>query len=143
MSTRRARRVSRCAWGAQRDGGASRRAGSLPFSSPRFPGPPQVLDAFLVYAIATAAVQVGKGPFSQRGSAKRGRTPSRRERALACRPSQFVYMLVVGTFPFNAFLAGFLSCVGFFALTGELRGQGAQQPGPPPLAAPRYPCAAH
>ncbi|KAG2449252.1 hypothetical protein CHLRE_02g108400v5 [Chlamydomonas reinhardtii] len=52
----------------------------------------KVLDAFLVYALATAAVQ-------------------------------FAYMLLVGTFPFNAFLAGFLSCVGFFALTVCLRMQ--------------------
>jgi len=37
---------------------------------------------------------------------------------------QFIYMLLVGTFPFNSFLAGFFCCVGFFVLTGEfLRGQ--------------------
>lgn len=34
---------------------------------------------------------------------------------------QFVYALAVGTFPFNAFLAGFLSCVGVFVLTVALR----------------------
>mmetsp|Transcript_16261 Transcript_16261/g.42580 ORF Transcript_16261/g.42580 Transcript_16261/m.42580 type:complete len:110 (-) Transcript_16261:860-1189(-) len=50
----------------------------------------KVLDAFLVYALATAAVQL-------------------------------VYMLLVGTFPFNGFLAGFLSSLGFFTLTGCLR----------------------
>lgn len=27
-------------------------------------------------------------------------------------------MLLVGTFPFNAYLAGLLSSIGFFALTG-------------------------
>ena len=32
---------------------------------------------------------------------------------------QFVYLLLVGSFPFNSFLAGFFSCVGFFVLTGE------------------------
>ena len=31
---------------------------------------------------------------------------------------QFVYVALVGTFPFNAFLAGFISCVGSFVLTG-------------------------
>lgn len=34
---------------------------------------------------------------------------------------QFVYVLLVGTFPFNAFLAGFISCVGQFVLTVSLR----------------------
>nr|CAD2142923.1 unnamed protein product [Meloidogyne enterolobii] len=29
---------------------------------------------------------------------------------------QFVYCLLVGTFPFNAFLAGFISCVASFVL---------------------------
>eukprot|EP00735_Rhodelphis_limneticus_P000943 TRINITY_DN11479_c0_g1::TRINITY_DN11479_c0_g1_i1::g.10910::m.10910 TRINITY_DN11479_c0_g1::TRINITY_DN11479_c0_g1_i1::g.10910 ORF type:complete len:124 (+),score=16.09,sp/Q5RBB4/DAD1_PONAB/57.14/1e-39,DAD/PF02109.11/4.1e-45,PIG-F/PF06699.6/0.042,DUF4191/PF13829.1/0.053 TRINITY_DN11479_c0_g1_i1:40-372(+) len=36
---------------------------------------------------------------------------------------QFVYCVLVGTFPFNAFLAGFLSCVGMFILTVSLRAQ--------------------
>lgn len=31
---------------------------------------------------------------------------------------QFVYCAIVGTFPFNAFLSGFFSCVGSFVLTG-------------------------
>lgn len=41
---------------------------------------------------------------------------------------QFTYVLLVGTFPFNAFLAGFLSCVTSFVLgvclkkTGEFKG---------------------
>lgn len=41
---------------------------------------------------------------------------------------QFVYVVLVGTFPFNAFLAGFLSCVTSFVLgvclkkTGEFEG---------------------
>lgn len=33
--------------------------------------------------------------------------------------SQFVYCMLVGTFPFNSFLAGFSSTVGAFVLTGE------------------------
>jgi oligosaccharyltransferase complex subunit epsilon len=33
---------------------------------------------------------------------------------------QFVYCLLVGTFPFNAFLAGFISCVASFVLAGLL-----------------------
>lgn len=32
---------------------------------------------------------------------------------------QFLYMLAVGTFPYNAFLAGFISTVGSFVLAGE------------------------
>jgi oligosaccharyltransferase complex subunit epsilon len=31
---------------------------------------------------------------------------------------QFVYCCLVGTFPFNSFLSGFISCVGSFALAG-------------------------
>lgn len=34
---------------------------------------------------------------------------------------QFVYMGLVGTFPFNAFLAGFLSCIASFALGVSLK----------------------
>eukprot|EP00775_Hariotina_reticulata_P005971 gene5971-6210_t len=52
----------------------------------------KVLDAFLVYALLTAAVQ-------------------------------FAYMLLVGTFPFNAFLAGLLCSLAFFSLTASLRMQ--------------------
>ena len=33
---------------------------------------------------------------------------------------QFVYMLMAGTFPYNAFLAGFISTVGSFVLAGNL-----------------------
>lgn len=36
---------------------------------------------------------------------------------------QAVYGLAAGTFPFNSFLAGFLSCVGVFVLTVSLRMQ--------------------
>jgi hypothetical protein len=32
---------------------------------------------------------------------------------------QFVYCALVGTFPFNAFLSGFISTVGSFILTGK------------------------
>lgn len=31
---------------------------------------------------------------------------------------QFLYCLLVGTFPFNSFLSGFISCVGSFVLGG-------------------------
>ena len=34
---------------------------------------------------------------------------------------QFLYCCLVGTFPFNAFLAGFISCVGSFILAACLR----------------------
>ena len=33
---------------------------------------------------------------------------------------QFGYCLLVGTFPFNSFLSGFISCVGSFVLGGKL-----------------------
>ncbi|EPT03119.1 hypothetical protein FOMPIDRAFT_1116649 [Fomitopsis schrenkii] len=36
---------------------------------------------------------------------------------------QFVYCILVTNFPFNAFLAGFGSCVGQFVLTASLRSQ--------------------
>lgn len=36
---------------------------------------------------------------------------------------QFLYVLAVGSFPFNSFLAGFLSTVGVFVLTVSLRMQ--------------------
>lgn len=31
---------------------------------------------------------------------------------------QFAYCVIVGTFPFNSFLAGFFTCIGFVVLTG-------------------------
>eukprot|EP01023_Acetabularia_acetabulum_P042432 TRINITY_DN4191_c0_g2_i1.p1 TRINITY_DN4191_c0_g2~~TRINITY_DN4191_c0_g2_i1.p1 ORF type:complete len:117 (+),score=2.71 TRINITY_DN4191_c0_g2_i1:188-538(+) len=34
---------------------------------------------------------------------------------------QFVYMFLFGSFPFNAFLAGFFGCLGFLVLTVCLR----------------------
>ncbi|XP_033853220.1 dolichyl-diphosphooligosaccharide--protein glycosyltransferase subunit dad1 [Acipenser ruthenus] len=34
---------------------------------------------------------------------------------------QFLYCLLVGTFPFNSFLSGFISCVGCFILAVCLR----------------------
>lgn len=34
---------------------------------------------------------------------------------------QFVYMLMAGTYPYNAFLAGFISTVGSFVLAGTYR----------------------
>ncbi|KAI9488213.1 DAD/Ost2 [Zychaea mexicana] len=34
---------------------------------------------------------------------------------------QFVYMILAGTFPYNAFLAGFISTVGSFVLAVNLR----------------------
>jgi len=37
--------------------------------------------------------------------------------------SQFLYCILVTNFPFNAFLAGFSSCVGQFVLTASLRSQ--------------------
>eukprot|EP00244_Chara_vulgaris_P000749 TRINITY_DN1125_c0_g1_i2.p1 TRINITY_DN1125_c0_g1~~TRINITY_DN1125_c0_g1_i2.p1 ORF type:complete len:114 (+),score=17.39 TRINITY_DN1125_c0_g1_i2:67-408(+) len=43
--------------------------------------------------------------------------------AVSCALIQFVYMLAVGSFPFNSFLAGFLSCVGSAVLSVCLRMQ--------------------
>jgi len=37
--------------------------------------------------------------------------------------AQFVYCCLVGTFPFNSFLSGFISCVGSFVLAVCLRVQ--------------------
>ncbi|KAI8988600.1 DAD/Ost2 [Mycotypha africana] len=34
---------------------------------------------------------------------------------------QFVYMVIVGSFPYNAFLGGFISTVGSFVLAANLR----------------------
>ncbi|GBF88031.1 dolichyl-diphosphooligosaccharide-glycosyltransferase subunit dad1 [Raphidocelis subcapitata] len=56
------------------------------------PAKVKALDAFIVYALATAGVQ-------------------------------FLYMLLVGTFPFNSFLAGILCSLAFFSLTVCLRMQ--------------------
>ncbi|KAJ3379828.1 Dolichyl-diphosphooligosaccharide-protein glycosyltransferase subunit dad1 [Lobulomyces angularis] len=36
---------------------------------------------------------------------------------------QFLYMIIVGTYPYNAFLAGFICSVGSFVLTVNLRMQ--------------------
>ncbi len=41
--------------------------------------------------------------------------------ALASAVVQVVYMVMVGTFPFNSFLSGFLCQLGLFALAGEYR----------------------
>ena len=37
---------------------------------------------------------------------------------------QFVYCCLVGTFPFNSFLSGFISCVGSFVLGGKVEYKG-------------------
>eukprot|EP00249_Psilotum_nudum_P006342 c19654_g1_i1 orf=215-559(+) len=52
----------------------------------------KIIDMYVVYAIATALVQV-------------------------------VYMAIVGSFPFNAFLSGLLSCIGTAVLAVCLRMQ--------------------
>eukprot|EP01102_Stenamoeba_stenopodia_P002924 TRINITY_DN1285_c0_g1_i1.p1 TRINITY_DN1285_c0_g1~~TRINITY_DN1285_c0_g1_i1.p1 ORF type:complete len:112 (-),score=26.98 TRINITY_DN1285_c0_g1_i1:53-388(-) len=36
---------------------------------------------------------------------------------------QFAYVVLVGTFPFNSFLSGFISCIASFVLTVSLRMQ--------------------
>lgn len=36
--------------------------------------------------------------------------------------NQVVYMALVGSFPFNSFLSGVLSCIGTAVLAGELSG---------------------
>ncbi|KAL4539485.1 hypothetical protein Ndes2437B_g02144 [Nannochloris sp. 'desiccata'] len=43
--------------------------------------------------------------------------------ALATALFQFIYAFLVGSFPFNAFLAGFFCCIGCFVLTLSLRMQ--------------------
>jgi oligosaccharyltransferase complex subunit epsilon len=37
--------------------------------------------------------------------------------------TQFLYCQIVGTFPFNSFLAGFFSCIGLFVMAVSLRKQ--------------------
>ena len=39
--------------------------------------------------------------------------------ALLTALAQFSYAILIGSFPFNAFLAGFFCCIGSFVLTGE------------------------
>ena len=41
---------------------------------------------------------------------------------------QFAYCCLVGTFPFNSFLSGFISCVGSFVLGGECSIGGGRTP---------------
>lgn len=41
--------------------------------------------------------------------------------------AQFVYCALVGTFPFNSFLSGFICTVGVFVLTGVLCPRGAAE----------------
>ncbi|WIA16159.1 hypothetical protein OEZ86_007668 [Tetradesmus obliquus] len=43
--------------------------------------------------------------------------------ALLTAAAQFAYMMLVGTFPFNSFLAGLLCSLAFFSLTASLRMQ--------------------
>lgn len=40
--------------------------------------------------------------------------------SLATALVQFLYAFTMGTFPFNAFLAGFFCCIGSFVLTGKI-----------------------
>ncbi|CAN6618415.1 hypothetical protein TRVA0_007S01750 [Trichomonascus vanleenenianus] len=49
---------------------------------------------------------------------------------------QFVFCLLVGTFPFNAFLGGFASTVGQFVLTAALRVQYLASEGEFPKVSP-------
>ena len=70
----------------------------------------QVLDCFLVYALLTAAVQARPEQAGQaRWSSMGAGSPAM---------LQFLYMLLVGSFPFNSFLAGFIGTLAFFVLTG-------------------------
>ena len=48
---------------------------------------------------------------------------------------QFVYCCLVGTFPFNSFLSGFISCVGSFVLGGKVEYRSLIV-----VSFPRYPC---
>ena len=54
---------------------------------------------------------------------------------------QFLYMLLVGTFPFNAFLAGFFSSLSFLVLTGALSSR-VQWPLTEPVLPPTEVCCA-
>jgi hypothetical protein len=52
-------------------------------------------------------------------NAQLGKLPYDGNQSVLILPVQFLYMLLVGTFPFNSFLAGILCCLAFFSLTGE------------------------
>ena len=75
----------------------------------------QVIDAFLVYAFLTAAIQVRHASVLSLSIVTAACSPERE----SSMPMQFLYMLCVGTFPFNSFLSGFFSSLGFFVLLGE------------------------
>lgn len=94
----------------------------------------KLLDAFSVCALLTAVLQVG-GVAMRRppGRSSAGAPPlaAARRRTAVCRccrilarlaaathaSPQFAYAKLVGTFPFNAFLAGFFCCIGAFVVS--------------------------
>ena len=131
---------------------AARRAALTPPPSPTSPPDDthtQLLDLFLIYALASGGVQVRRAHPTRPASAG-APCASRSSPALTVgastrppppppsppppdtpdtpthppvRSLQFLYCLLGGKFPFNAFLASFLGHVSFFALTLALRQQ--------------------
>jgi hypothetical protein len=80
----------------------------------------QVIDAFMVYALLTAAVQVSATECRRRTNIfghHAFHIVTMNGNCDSC--LQFLYMLCVGTFPFNSFLSGFFCSVGFFVLSGD------------------------
>lgn len=55
------------------------------------------------------------------GSAVHCATQTSQDLLSALLALQFAYMMLVGTFPFNSFLAGLLCSLAFFSLTGVLQ----------------------
>ncbi|KAG6384402.1 hypothetical protein SASPL_155780 [Salvia splendens] len=60
----------------------------------------KIIDLYIVFAIVTAVIQEIRGRIGNAGVA---------------------YMAIVGSFPFNSFLSGVLSCVGTAVLAVSLR----------------------
>lgn len=101
---------------------------SLSLSAPTHPHTntqTQLIDVFLVYALASGGIQVREGglgflragPSCAADAAPHSPPPTTPTR------TQFLYCLLGGKYPFNAFLASFLGHVSFFALTLALRQQ--------------------
>ena len=91
----------------------------------------KLLDAFSVCALLTAVLQVRTRAIDRPAGPTSAAAPPPLVAAAhaACRvalnaavplrhPLQFVYAKLVGTFPFNSFLAGFFCCVGAFVVSG-------------------------
>lgn len=67
-----------------------------------------MVDAFILYSISTAIIQV-----------RFELIPLHSTELTSFMKKKAVYMVLVGTFPFNSFLSGFFCHIGLFALGGK------------------------